>query len=100
METRLFVIHRLTTRHSSDEVNPDKEKTPDDVLSWRNMEMSSSLPLHFPIEFTLTSPLHPRLLADLTLLPLCIPTYTMIILLYRNLQHNRTINVSDGHYGR
>lgn len=54
METRLFVIHRLTTRHSSDEVNPDKEKTPDDVLSWRNMEMSSSLPLHFPIEFTLT----------------------------------------------
>lgn len=52
METRLFVIHRLTTRHSSDEVNPDKEKTPDDVLSWRNMEMSSSLPLHFPIEFT------------------------------------------------
>lgn len=35
METRLFVIHRLTTRHSSDEVNPDKEKTPDDVLSCR-----------------------------------------------------------------
>lgn len=32
METRLFVIHRLTTRHSSDKVNPDKEKTPDDVF--------------------------------------------------------------------
>lgn len=87
METRLFVIHRLTTRHSSDEVNPDKEKTPDDVLSWRNMEMSSSLPLHFPIEFTLTpsssSACRPHSASPLyTYIP-----YTIIILLYRNVKY-------------
>lgn len=99
METRLFVIHRLTTRHSSDEVNSDKEKTPDNVLSWRNMEMSSSLPLHFPIEFTLT-PSSSSTCRPHSASPLYIYMYYYKIVLYRNVQHSRTVNVSNGHYGR
>lgn len=99
METSLFVIHRLTTRHSSDEVNPDKEKTPDDVLSWRNIKMSSSLPLHFPIEFTLT-PSSSSACRPHSASPLYIYMYYYKIVLYRNVQHSRIANVSDGQYGR
>lgn len=110
METRLFVIHRLTTRHSSDEVNPDKEKTPDDVLSWRNMEMSSSLPLHFPIEFTLTpssssacrphsaSPLYTYIYHDNPFVPQCKIYQCQVMVIMDDKFYNQKLLAFHSHY--